>query len=659
MLCLDFKKAFDSLEWPFMISVLRRFNFGESFIRWIEILYNKPTAKVKVNGWLTEPITQSRGIRQGCPISALIFILCTEILAIAIIANKEIKGINIPNPYEGRTQQKLSQYADDTTIFLHDENQVLETLDTIATYSSVSGLTLNIDKTEAMWIGNFSYRKETLFGFKWSSAIRFLGIYIGYDTEETHRYNWINKLETFQKTLDCWRTRDLTIFGKMVIVKTIGLAKLIYSATMLEAPENVCNQLEAMIDNFIWKGRKRRLRKEILQMPVCEGGIGQIDIKSHFEALKASWVPRLLKDSDAIWSFIPQYYLNKFGNNFAILNFHFLNVSQFPLIKKLPMFYQEVILSYLRSKGGNKPVCKADFLDSIVWGNYHFMFTVKGKMRESLFNKHWIECRIMKMGEIVSQDGKLQTPKLDRLIQNKSDYLETQSKIMNVLRQYKHLFVAEPNFISLRTKYIIPSIIKTKDNKEVDILYEKSKFFYNNIRGFHTIKLNVIEKWVSELQCEINTRDLFKRKVICIKDKKLSAFGFKLVHRILICGYTLHKWNKLSTPLCSICKTQHSVKHMLCECENAIYAWSIFYKSVDVEVSWKDIVTGIGEKHYDMLISQIAFLLYKAWILEINDRKVKDFKRFLYNELYDKMLQYQLLGCLKIYEKIKCILSLL
>ena len=127
--------------------------------------------------------------------------------------SNDIKEIDMA-PYGFNREAEISQYADDTSVFLHDENQIIPTIDTIASFSSVSGLALNIDKTEAMWLGTFRDRKEKLFGFKWPQTIRFLGIYVGYGTEETLRWNWTNKLETFPKTLDCWRTRDLTFLAE-------------------------------------------------------------------------------------------------------------------------------------------------------------------------------------------------------------------------------------------------------------------------------------------------------------------------------------------------------------------------------------------------------------------------------------------------------------
>ncbi len=68
LLFLDFEKAFDSLEWGFMVSVLEQFNFGEGFIKWVKILYNKPILSIKNNGWLSRDIKLGRGVRQGCPL---------------------------------------------------------------------------------------------------------------------------------------------------------------------------------------------------------------------------------------------------------------------------------------------------------------------------------------------------------------------------------------------------------------------------------------------------------------------------------------------------------------------------------------------------------------------------------------------------------------
>ena len=89
-LLIDFEKAFDSIEWPFLIKCLKLYNFGENFIRWVQLLHKNIEPCVTNNGYLSQPFNLSRGVRQGCPISALLFILVAEILAIQIRENRFI-----------------------------------------------------------------------------------------------------------------------------------------------------------------------------------------------------------------------------------------------------------------------------------------------------------------------------------------------------------------------------------------------------------------------------------------------------------------------------------------------------------------------------------------------------------------------------------------
>ena len=90
--CSILRRHFDSIEWNFLIKSLQFFNFGPSFIKWVETIYNKPVAYIKNNGHISETFQLSRGIRQGCPVSALLFIICTELLADKIRCNKDLLG---------------------------------------------------------------------------------------------------------------------------------------------------------------------------------------------------------------------------------------------------------------------------------------------------------------------------------------------------------------------------------------------------------------------------------------------------------------------------------------------------------------------------------------------------------------------------------------
>jgi hypothetical protein len=75
LIFLDFQKAFDSVEWKFMLKALTSFNFGINFLKWLNILYTEPLFRMKNDRWISKTYRMSRGIRQGCPIFA-IFFLC-------------------------------------------------------------------------------------------------------------------------------------------------------------------------------------------------------------------------------------------------------------------------------------------------------------------------------------------------------------------------------------------------------------------------------------------------------------------------------------------------------------------------------------------------------------------------------------------------------
>ena len=128
LLTIDFKKAFDSLEWNFMLKTLQTFNFGPSFINWIKTIYNSPEACIENNGHISEVFQISRGIRQGCPVSALLNVLSVEVLATKIRQSQSLKGFNFgteENPI------KLAQYADDAILFLNDKEELCSAINII------------------------------------------------------------------------------------------------------------------------------------------------------------------------------------------------------------------------------------------------------------------------------------------------------------------------------------------------------------------------------------------------------------------------------------------------------------------------------------------------------------------------------------------------
>ena len=109
---VDFKKAFDSIEWDYLAKVLNVFNFKEDFKRWVRILYADISSCVINDGFASPFFKLNRGVRQGCPLSGLLFVFGIDLLNLAILANHNIKGIKV-----GIEEVKITLYADDTPYF--------------------------------------------------------------------------------------------------------------------------------------------------------------------------------------------------------------------------------------------------------------------------------------------------------------------------------------------------------------------------------------------------------------------------------------------------------------------------------------------------------------------------------------------------------------
>ena len=257
---LDFKKAFDSVEWSYLNAALELFNFGPDILNWIKIIYNDVSSCVVNNGHGSTFFPLQRGVRQGCPLSGILFVLGIELFARALKNKASVKGIRV----DGQ-EIKVAQYADDTTVFVRDKESVLELLDFLREFSSLSGLEINTSKTEAMWLGQWKNNQDTPFGFKWpKEPILSLGVFFSHNQTDADELNFGAKIRDLENSLHTWKRRKLTLYGKINIVKTLGLSKLIFNASVLYIPHHYIEQINKITFNFIWDSKPAKIKRKTL-----------------------------------------------------------------------------------------------------------------------------------------------------------------------------------------------------------------------------------------------------------------------------------------------------------------------------------------------------------------------------------------------------------
>ena len=115
-------------------------------------------SRVSQISWLSGPFPLHKGCRQGYPLSTYILIPCAEILSQAIINSKETVGLNIKGE-----EKKLTQFADDTSLFLNGTKRTLrKAIAVLNIYEEASGLKINLSKTKAIWIGSKHLSNEVI-----------------------------------------------------------------------------------------------------------------------------------------------------------------------------------------------------------------------------------------------------------------------------------------------------------------------------------------------------------------------------------------------------------------------------------------------------------------------------------------------------------------
>ena len=214
MLAIDFEKAFDSLNFNFLLRVLHAFNFGPSFIQWIRrVLYNNASSCVMNNGFTTGPL----GVRKGDPLPPSLFIIALETVAIKIRDDDSIKGITIRDE-----PVNLSLFADDMTCFIKDNSSYTKKL--LKTFGECSSLKINNEKTEALALGNSrSIWEGDSYLPNLCNTIKILGVYFGFDAKQRDELNFRNTLKSPKKTINLWKWRGLSLLGRIQIIKTFAI----------------------------------------------------------------------------------------------------------------------------------------------------------------------------------------------------------------------------------------------------------------------------------------------------------------------------------------------------------------------------------------------------------------------------------------------------
>ena len=557
LLFVDFEKAFDTLEWSFITKTLKHYNFGPSLIAWITTFYSDISSTVLNNGWSAEFFHLSRGVRQGCPLSPYLFILCAEVLSSAIRKEKSIKGIHVLD-----TECKISQYADDTTLLLDgSELSLQKAFELLDKFGCISGLKVNYEKTEALWIGKLRHRNNSEFTdtrIKWAKGkVKALGVWFSTLKGEAIKLNFEERKENINNTIENWHFRRLTLLGKISVIKSLLASQLVYILTPLPSNFKALEEINKLLYKFLWNGKGDSIKRSEMVNNYENGGLKMLDIKTFNCSLKSIWIKTYLDNSDGKWKRYFDYYLLKHGGK-TIFSGN-LNMNDVKHLNIKDEFLFEVLNIWVKI---NYKEFREDFLSSPLWHNSSIKVA-----NHPIFFKEWSTKCINYVKDLMGDDQTFMT--MNEFIQK--------YKIKTNFLEYHGVLAAVQD--AKRRNSGTHNITNTKNLSELLESKTFSREVYKIlISGIATVPYKSQNKWA--VVCDkCNGTDIIWQKAYtipftCTKEIKLRGFQFKFLHRRIATNDYLYRIGAIRHNNCTFCNAAiETLEHLFWECSSTQRFW--------------------------------------------------------------------------------------
>lgn len=311
-LLLDQEKAYDRVHPTYLRAVLTHFGYPAPLVTCINRLFFGTHLNINVNGFLTDSIPQHRGLKQGDPLSPILFNLAFEPLLRSIQHDLDIKGYLLPpsirssSPNELSSPVKLMAYADDIVCLLNSPSELTSLHNHLNLYSRASNARINFDKTEAISLSG----SPKIYGDHWRLALNSYHItswhdclssnpviYLGFPlfTSTNQRNIFLDSfLEKIQISCDIHSQRALSIRGRATVLNSLILSKLWHVLRVVSVPTSFFKSVQSIISKFINFHIFPKISFSTACLSRSQGGLGLLNPFIQQMALQLRWLHPIL-----------------------------------------------------------------------------------------------------------------------------------------------------------------------------------------------------------------------------------------------------------------------------------------------------------------------------------------------------------------------------
>ena len=600
------------------------------------MLYNGINSCVINNGFFSQFFHLERGVRQGCPVSPYLYIVVAELLAIMIRKNKNIEGIDI----EG-TLHKIMQFADDTTILsMFKQESITAIFQTFDIFEGVTGLKINYDKTELLRIGSLCNTQAKLYTQKpvnWTNdPLLILGVNVTQSRKDLVEANFPQLLTKIQNVIKIWSMRNLTIYGKVLLAKSLLISQLTYKLSLLPTPsKEYLKEVNTLISNFIWNNKPPRIAREYLLLPLEKGGLNLTDIIFQEKGLKISWVKRILEETKEDLRKLANLTIPDCDGLIWVGNLKASDIDLVRIGNKGNVW--DNILSAWCSYNYREPNTVEEIMNQPLWYNSHIRRQNRPFVIRVLYNKGIAYIKdivdtehgqVMSFSELTVLAGH---PQLNLL------YNQLVSAIPQRWKQ------------TLRQNYHIDAFTEMIPNVQILCKVGKvTRFIHQKMTEKLPVDFSRKVKWESDLNITISEDDwlsFFTNMYEATVYNKLRFLQFRLLYRTLVTNVQRFKWGTVESDLCSFCgMAPEAYAHLFYNCEYIQILWTKFFiwltrkSGLKLNYNITEIIFGVKNNNsIDKLINTLL-LIIKQYIYAVKCQERRPNLNELLKRIYKMML---------------------